>query len=561
MSKTPSGKGYRLRYTTIRKFWLPIVLFAVVALAVAGTNTMVVRRPRLESISPAISSPGETVTLKGRKFGYERGSSHVAIGESRVVGEDYVSWKDREIIVKVGKSSGLIVVHTKDGSSKGKLFSNAIHLPRKSSDPIGVGRPYIMEVNPSIGSVGTLITIAGLNFGGIKGKGEVLFSYETTQKGVNTREITPTMLVPQEIDYDYKSWSDQKIQVFLPDGATTGELFIQTDRGISNPAKIDLLESSGERNYIPGKRYEIIQDVEILGPVGEGELTLWIPSLFSGPQQRGIEWESQPEPLWDHLHGVRRYQLYGTTNEEEVGRRTTLRQTYSFHRYEIQTRIISSRVEDKYNSESVLYSTYTSSDGIIKLTDEIEALSSSIVRRQPNPYTKAKLIYEYLIRTLKPVPEKNVSPAKEIHAIDASNSFGYSYLFCALSRATGVPSRPLSGYLVYEKDGTTRVAKHYWGEFYLEGFGWVQVDPFLGEGFSYGTPKNNEEFDPKSYYFGSIDANHILFSKGVTALTGVYRNGSGIKVSGIFEFQTMHEESKEIESYRTFWGGITVKEL
>jgi hypothetical protein len=62
------------------------------------------------------------------------------------------------------------------------------------------------------------------------------------------------------------------------------------------------------------------------------------------------------------------------------------------------------------------------------------------------------------------------------------------------------PSRPVAGYVV---DDLGQSHRHYWAEFYLESFGWVPVDPYLGDGQKYGGFPMEE--DVMSYYFGNLD--------------------------------------------------------
>jgi len=57
-------------------------------------------------------------------------------------------------------------------------------------------------------------------------------------------------------------------------------------------------------------------------------------------------------------------------------------------------------------------------------------------------------------------------------------------LFCALARALNIPAIPVSGFLI-DKNRTTY--KHFWAEFWIDGFGWIPVDPSLGSGKAPGT--------------------------------------------------------------------------
>src|SRR4029077_312846 len=65
--------------------------------------------------------------------------------------------------------------------------------------------PTITTLNPTSGPVGTVITIAGTNFGATKGSSTVTF---------NGTLATPT------------TWSDTSISVPVPTGATTGSVIV-----------------------------------------------------------------------------------------------------------------------------------------------------------------------------------------------------------------------------------------------------------------------------------------------------------------------------------------------
>jgi hypothetical protein len=59
---------------------------------------------------------------------------------------------------------------------------------------------------------------------------------------------------------------------------------------------------------------------------------------------------------------------------------------------------------------------------------------------------------------------------------------GYTILFAALSRAAGVPARPVWGVLFLPPKG---FASHNWNEVYIAGCGWVPVDPQKPETFGW----------------------------------------------------------------------------
>jgi hypothetical protein len=129
-------------------------------------------------------------------------------------------------------------------------------------------------------------------------------------------------------------------------------------------------------------------------------------------------------------------------------------------------------------------------------------------------------------------------------------------VFCALLRNAGVPARPVAGYLVY---GNKRSVRHYWAEFYLENFGWVPVDPALADGAVFGGFPDIEE--PETYYFGNIDNQHIIFSRGILETTQITPAGRTIGKKRMFSLQEIHEEaSGKLSTYNSVWQDISIIE-
>jgi len=154
---------------------------------------------------------------------------------------------------------------------------------------------------------------------------------------------------------------------------------------------------------------------------------------------------------------------------------------------------------------------YTTSDPLVPSDNPaIVSTARSVVGGEENPYFKALAIYNYLIDKLHYDP--SVTTGSLVDSLNSGNADAYDYalLFTALARSVGVPTRPVAGYIVY---GDKQTSRFYWAEFYLNDFGWVPVDPVLGSGVKFGDFPNVS--DPRSYYFGDIDNQHIAFSRGV----------------------------------------------
>ena len=171
-----------------------------------------------------------------------------------------------------------------------------------------------------------------------------------------------------------------------------------------------------------------------------------------------------------------------------------------------------------------------------------------------NPYYRAQSIFSEVIRRLESTEIPPVSNVIENLTTGNGDAYVYSVLFCALARKSGIPARPVAGHII---DKRTKSHRHFWADFYLEEFGWVPVDPFLGDGARYGDfpdQKDLENIEPRNYYFGNIDNHHISFSRGLVSIPAQNPHGRRIMHDRMYSLQTVHEEvAGEIESYNTEW--------
>ncbi len=537
--------------------FFPLILLVLVVSLLVLTSRFIEKPPRIDSIEPAVAPVGAVVTLRGEYFGEARNGGMVTLAGSRIVSSGYKTWQDEvvQFIVPANAGSGMVVISTEKGKSNGVLFANKAQVPVVLSGPARPGMPYIETIEPSQGAVGSLVVVRGLNFGFDRGNSKVLFFQQDLSEQSRFEGSQPERRAASLIDYDYESWNDQEIRVYVPDGAASGGLSIVSDRGSSNSVFFEVKEGPGVKQFTSRRGYQITYDVDIFSPQGspEGILDLWVPGLFNGLEQRDVEWTPDPAPLWDDYYGAIRYHLEGITVSEN--RRIT--QNYWFERYALETEVTPSLVKSRYNTERELYKVYTGSDTMVKVTEELTSLAAQLTRRQANPYLKARLIYEHLLDNLSFSNSViGISPENAL-AEGESDSLGYALLFTALARGAGIPTRPVAGFIVYNDKLTLR---HYWAEFYLEDFGWIPVDPVLGDGAQFGNFPNLDEVNPSEYYFGSLDNQHITFSRGVTPIRPMLPQGETRLQPFIYGLQSFHEEASGLESYETRWNNIRIIE-
>ena len=121
----------------------------------------------------------------------------------------------------------------------------------------------------------------------------------------------------------------------------------------------------------------------------------------------------------------------------------------------------------------------------------IISAAKSFTKKTTNPYDAAEAIYKNVIaRTTYFHTAGNNADAVNIYRNRKGDCGGMSNLFVALCRASKIPARTVVGM----RTGTNNW--HVWAEFYLEGHGWIAVDP-----------SDSDALDPAgkmAHYFGNV---------------------------------------------------------
>ncbi len=538
------------------EFIFTSVLLVLLAFLLLSSR-MTGRPPLVESITPKIGFPQDVMVITGKYFGDERNGGKVVIGGYAPVSSGYLDWSDSRISLRIPEevSSGMVRVITKNGKSKGLLFTNKQQVPVVLSGPGKPGQPYISTLEPETGSVGTLLTISGMDFGLQRGSSEVLFTWISGDQTREYSEADDSSLIPaMDYDLDYEQWSDREIQVSIPDGASSGHVLVITDKGRSDAVFVEIESAAGTKLFPEKRTYAVQYSMEVgsVSADGENSLNLWIPQLVQVPEQREIQLVSQePDPLFDNVNGVKLFNFENLSADKTY----TIFQSFMFDRYSVETKVNIAKVSRNYDTTRRLYKRYTAADLVVPATNErIVKIGSSVVGRERNPYRKAREIYRYILARLQ--VDAEYQEYDILKAIDErkGNSYVYAVLFCALARSQGIPARPVAGYLV---DRDLQAARHYWAEFYIETVGWIPVDPILGEGkIRVNIPL---EVDPYTYFFGNLDFNHVALSKGLIDLNQMNSQGRAVMRTDIPSLQVIHEEATgALASYNAYWSDLEV---
>jgi transglutaminase-like putative cysteine protease len=539
------------RKSTIARYVMLPVFFVVFSTLIGGIVYVFNQRPVLDTISPSIGAPGDVIVLRGKHFGERRGDNWVEIAGNRVSEGAFVNWSDTAIMMKLPQllDDGLVYVVSRNGKSNPHMFVNRDNLPVAATLKADAGAPEIEAISATSAETGKPLVITGKNFGISRNTSEVRFTWQmdaALPQAGNPR-ADQMRIACTDHDFDYELWSDQEIRVRVPDGATSGNVYVTTPNGTSNPVAVEIVNQPGTRKYSDQRTYTVSLEVDISGVnASEGNmLFLRVPIPETTASQRNVSvTASNPKPYMENYKGTILHQIENlkTAKGEKIAHSVILTS------YALSTAINPALVKPYSDTTTALYATYTAADQLVPAGDpEIVQKAAAIVGAEKNVYRKANLIYGWLIDNFKLVPvNKPDRPAIEAFRAGSGDDWDMAVLFCALARASGIPAIPDAGVLVDEQNNS-RV--HWWAEFYVESFGWVPVDPALGAGY----PRQIRD-DRRAWYFGNMDANHITFSRGFPDQKPMTPNSRIVYKPRFYSFQPIWEESGgNIKGYTSFW--------
>ena len=222
----------------------------------------------------------------------------------------------------------------------------------------------------------------------------------------------------------------------------------------------------------------------------EAQRDFKITQVSPDPKSQGVEKNSGNAMIYWQLSGIPKK----NTTEDFI-------LNFDLTAYETVTNIDPLTIQP-YNTDTVEYKQYTKDEKYIEASDpEIVQLASDLAKGETNPYLLAKTFYDYVIDTAHfELLGQGLNGAKYLLENGKGEGGDYSALFIALSRAAGIPARPVVGYWAISGNDQTNV----WAEFYLENIGWIPVDATIGQ----------QSAAKRAYYFGNMDNQRVILSKG-----------------------------------------------
>ncbi|MDR1108857.1 MAG: IPT/TIG domain-containing protein [Spirochaetaceae bacterium] len=530
--------------------FIPMISLVLCVLGGFGLTACEEPPPFISSISPRLGIPGELLIISGKNFGESQDKSYVTIAQIFPTMSSYIAWTDTEITLRLPEFGESAMVYIQRGNKKSNpaLISNRTGLPQPVPGAGWDKSPRIGSLEPGTAVIGALVVIQGSNFGSVRDTGGVFF---TREKNPASPDTAPFWAEVFDTESGYELWSDREIQVRVPDGAASGNLEVRTPQGNSGHVFFQIIDKPGTKFFGDKQNYTLSYTVDLLAKETPAPhfLYLWCPRPVLSSSQPLVELLSWTRaPFMENYRGTTLFKF------NELSPNTSMEITLSFRLevYAVTTAVRESQI--KPGGAFPVETVYTLPSPLIPSDHEqVKALANTIIGRERNPYQKARRIYNWLVTQGGIQWEGLAGGVAEALAQKRTDPYGAALLFCALARAGGIPALPVSGVLVEESQKTSR---HYWAEFWIDGFGWVPLDPALGAGAAPAGFTLRE--DREAYYFGNMDNRHIAFSRGEKVLSQMEVRGKTVVREREFALQNIWEESSGGLDYASQWGAVRI---
>ena len=564
MNQTQPLNYFFRKFPVLR--WITGFLFLAIIIAFSIILSFKTKpEPKISSLTPVTGSPGDLIVIKGENFGSSKDTNYVEFegnnGRNRLTASSILSWKNEEIklILPPNIQDGLVYVGNKDTKSNPKFFANAAFLPQENTENSISQIPQILSSSEnSKTGIGKVLKLFGKNFGHTREKSKVYFSCERVNPDKNSKKdekkqsLEISYIFADEDNSDYIYWSDSEIHVRIPDGASSGKIYVETLKGLSPSYNIKLNSKTGTKKFISPKTYVVKVEVDIVDSSTDKNSSIIIrcprPVIsVSQPEVNIIEFS--PEPVIQNFqHTV----IHQTSSERSAIQKKKFSQNFAVTTYETLTSVIEPQVEN-YTPDTINYLEYAlEPDYITPCDDEkIISLAKKITGKEKNPYTKAKLIYNYMLNNFTLLSQTRSEKTSSLDILNTKTGDAYDFAVCftSLLRASRIPALTDSGVLI---NPNLKSQNHWWTEFYIENVGWIPCDIAIAAGLYYQTWV--KDINVKEFYFGNLDAQHITFSRGFNDIKAGFSNNKTVYRPKTFALQSIWEEaSGEKIKYSSYW--------
>jgi len=499
------------------------------------------RKPTIFELDKLTAIPGEQIEIRGKAFGKGVDGSKLFIGSLPLSSENILKWEDNRIQAKVPRNDGtaIVKVKTRSGVSNGMILG--VRFPSIEYGPWLPGTPYIKYAEPQKIRIGEFITLNGEGFGDKRGSGRIWVNSRDTALLLGAEEPDLNLYVET---HNIGRWTENVVQFWIPEGASSGNVYLQKSGTLSNPFSVELIEDAGEILEGGAFRWSLRQKVHIgeVSSATRNSLYIHIPSPHAGIGQGEAvtldAYSSKPLSPINVKGNLSLYRMDNLKNGESI---SIERQIF------VRTNPVrvSVRKETPHHSSHPEIMISLAQDGWIK-PDLVAKLGSSLAANKKGNWSKSKAIYNYVVNTFSFDEDSEGRYVEDYISSGSADSFGYSLFFTSIARAAGIPARPVGGILVLD-DLSTKT--WWWSEIWINGIGWIPVDSALGD-----SDIRLVEENPVDYYFGALEGRHIAFSRGILSSSALQPEPRLRQSKEVYTLQGSYEElSGNLRNYQSNW--------
>ena len=270
--------------------------------------------------------------------------------------------------------------------------------------------------------------------------------------------------------------------------------FLKASCALSTMAVISALPrftSAGTEMADKWREFEVTTRVEILKPAGGTRVWLPVPLVEETPYQKslGNTWKAEGatvSPTQDPKFGA----AFVFAEWPEAAHNPTLELT---SRVATRNRTVDlAKPGTVAKADPKVLALYTEPTDLIPTDGIVQETAQDIIKDVRGGHLEqARAIYEWVVENTFRDPQTRGCGVGDIKSMLETNNLGgkcadLNAMFVGLSRAVGIPARDVYGVRVATsqlgfkslgKSGDITKAQHCRAEFYLEGHGWVPVDP------------------------------------------------------------------------------------
>ncbi len=260
--------------------------------------------------------------------------------------------------------------------------------------------------------------------------------------------------------------------------------------------------------YVLPKRFRMVMTVTADAGAAPAGTTVraWLPVPRVFPHQKDFQLiESTPEvkSIADGLSPIRSAFLEQDAKPDEPVR---FQVSYEYTTYGVFFDLDPDKVAPLTGDDADLRPFLTEGPHVV-FTEKIKELSDRLTGGESNPLKVARTFYNWIAENIQYSYALEYSTIRNISDYCLTKMYGdcgqEALLFIALCRYNGIPARWQSGWYTFPGGKTI----HDWTEIYLEPYGWIPVDPYMGIfAMQYlSSLDEQKKLEVRDFFFGGLD--------------------------------------------------------